>query len=128
MFFAAPTASPNGATRISQDSLEPAQPGTIETRLWLEEHEWLYDLLRNKFYIDDAYQWVINRVVLVVAGAVSWYDRAVVNDTGVNGPADLTRFGGFLLKFHETGRMPNYALAMTLGIVVLAVIAFFVGT
>ncbi len=77
---------------------------------------------------DDAYQWVINRVVLVVAGAVSWYDRAVVNDTGVNGPADLTRFGGFLLKFHETGRMPNYALAMTLGIVVLAVIAFFVGT
>ena len=47
MFFAAPTASPNGATRISQDSLEPAQPGTIETRLWLEEHEWLYDLLRS---------------------------------------------------------------------------------
>jgi NADH-quinone oxidoreductase subunit L len=88
----------------------------------------LYDLVRNKFYIDDAYQWVINRVVLVVAAAVSWYDRAVVNDTGVNGPADLTRFGGFLLKFHETGRMPNYALAMTLGIVVLAVIAFFVGT
>ena len=48
----------------------------------------LYDLLRNKFYIDDAYQWVIDRVVLVVAGVVSWYDRAVVNDTGVNGPAD----------------------------------------
>ena len=88
----------------------------------------LYDLLRNKFYIDDLYQTAINRVVLVVAGAVAWYDRVVVNDTGVNGPADLTRYGGFLLKFHETGRMPNYALVMTLGIVVLAVVAFIVGT
>jgi NADH-quinone oxidoreductase subunit L len=88
----------------------------------------LYRLLRNKFYIDDLYQVAINRVVLVVAGAVAWYDRVVVNDTGVNGPADLTRYGGFLLKFHETGRMPNYALVMTLGIVVLAVVAFIVGT
>jgi len=88
----------------------------------------LYRLLRNKFYIDDLYQAAINRVVLVIAGAVAWYDRVVVNDTGVNGPADLTRYGGFLLKFHETGRMPNYALVMTLGIVVLAVVAFIVGT
>jgi NADH-quinone oxidoreductase subunit L len=86
----------------------------------------LYRLLRNKFYIDDLYQAAINRVVLVIAGAVAWYDRVVVNDTGVNGPADLTRYGGFLLKFHETGRMPNYALVMTLGIVVLAVVAFIV--
>ena len=88
----------------------------------------VYTLLRNKFYMDDAYQWVIDRVVLVVAGIVSWYDRVVVNDTGVNGPADATRFGSFLLKFHETGVMPNYALLMTAGVVVLAIIAFVVGT
>jgi NADH-quinone oxidoreductase subunit L len=87
----------------------------------------LYKLLRNKFYMDDAYQWAINRVVLVVAGVVAWYDRAVVNDTGVNGSADLTRYGSFLLKFHETGRMPNYALVMILGIVVLAIVAFAIG-
>ncbi len=88
----------------------------------------VYALLRNKFYVDDAYQWVIDRVVLVVARIVAWYDRVVVNDTGVNGPADATRFGGFLLKFHETGVMPNYALLMTAGVVVLAIIAFVVGT
>jgi len=88
----------------------------------------VYSLLRNKFYMDDAYQWVIDRVVLVVAGVVSWYDRVIVNDTGVNGTADATRFSSFLLKFHETGLMPNYALLMTVGVVVLAVIAFIVGT
>ncbi|MGD0114406.1 MAG: NADH-quinone oxidoreductase subunit L [Dehalococcoidia bacterium] len=88
----------------------------------------LYTLFRNKYYMDDAYQWAINHVVLVVAGIVSWYDRAVVNDTGVNGPADVTRFGGFLLKFHETGKMPNYALLMAAGVVVLAIAALIVGT
>jgi NADH-quinone oxidoreductase subunit L len=87
-----------------------------------------YVVLRNKYYMDDLYQAAIDRVVLVLAGIVAWYDRAVVNDTGVNGPADLTRYGGFLLKFHETGRMPNYALFMITGVVVLAVIAFVVGT
>jgi NADH-quinone oxidoreductase subunit L len=87
----------------------------------------VYTLLRNKFYMDDAYQWVIDRVILVVAGVISWYDRAVVNNTGVNGPADTTRFASFLMKFHETGLMPNYALLMTVGVVVLAVIAFLVG-
>jgi NADH-quinone oxidoreductase subunit L len=98
------------------------------SRVWQERLPQLHALLANKFYMDDAYQWAIDRVVLVVAGIVSWYDRAVVNDTGVNGPADATRFGGFLLKFHETGLMPNYALLMTVGVVVLAIIAFIVGT
>jgi NADH-quinone oxidoreductase subunit L len=88
----------------------------------------VYVLLRSKYYMDDLYQAVIDRVVLVLAGVVAWYDRAVVNDTGVNGPADLTRYGGFLLKYHETGRMPNYALFMVGGVVVLAVVAFIVGT
>ena len=87
-----------------------------------------YVVLRNKYYMDDLYQAIIDRVVLVIAGVVAWYDRAVVNDTGVNGPADLTRYGGFLLKYHETGRMPNYALFMIAGVVVLAVVAFVVGT
>jgi NADH-quinone oxidoreductase subunit L len=88
----------------------------------------LHQVLVNKFYMDDAYQWVIDRIVLVVAGIISWYDRAVVNDTGVNGTADATRFGGFLLKFSETGVMPNYALAMAVGVIALAIIAFVVGT
>ncbi|HRH86001.1 MAG TPA: hypothetical protein PLO41_04060 [Rubrivivax sp.] len=48
MFFALPTAGPNDATRASQGSSDLTQPGTIETRLWLDEHEWLYDVLRSE--------------------------------------------------------------------------------
>ena len=56
MFFAAPTVIPNGATRITQDSTDPAQPGTIETRLWLEEHEWLYELLRSDRNVSPTFR------------------------------------------------------------------------
>ncbi len=56
MFFAALTARPNDATPVSQGSMDPAQPGTIETRLWLEEHEWLYDLLRSEHNISPTFR------------------------------------------------------------------------
>jgi hypothetical protein len=42
----------------------------------------------------------------------------------VDGPAYATRFAGFLLKFQQTGRLPNYALAIVIGLVALALVAF----
>lgn len=56
MFFALPTADPNDATRVRQGPLELPQPGTIETRLWLEEHEWLYDLLRSEDNVSPTFR------------------------------------------------------------------------
>jgi tetrahydromethanopterin S-methyltransferase subunit B len=29
-----------------------------------------------------------------------------------------------VLKFHETGKLPNYALGIAVGVIVLAVVAF----
>ncbi len=81
-------------------------------------------LLVNKYYLDDMYQAVIDHVVLYSARLLAWFDRNVVNDTGVNGPAYTTGFLGYLLKFPQTGRLPNYALAIIVGVVALAVVAF----
>ncbi|HTE83699.1 MAG TPA: NADH-quinone oxidoreductase subunit L [Dehalococcoidia bacterium] len=83
-----------------------------------------YRLVTNKLYFDDLYQAIINRVVLGIAGTVAWFDRNIVNNTGVNGTAALTVWTGFKLKYQETGKLPNYALAIILGVVVLVVIAF----
>ena len=82
----------------------------------------LLRVVENKYYIDEAYQWVIDRVVLVVSGFIAWLDRAVVNDVGVNGPADLVRWTGIKLRLHITGQVYSYALAMALGLIVLAII------
>ncbi len=72
--------------------------------------------------MDDIYQWAIDRVVLVVGGVIAWFDRNVVNDTGVDGSARLGVFAGFGMKFLETGKLPNYALAIVTGVIVLAIV------
>jgi NADH-quinone oxidoreductase subunit L len=80
-------------------------------------------LIRNKFYIDEVYQAAINYVMIGAAGLVAWFDRVVVNDTGVNGSGLLARFAGERLKFLQTGVLPNYALYIVLGVATLSTIA-----
>jgi NADH-quinone oxidoreductase subunit L len=84
----------------------------------------LYGLTVNKFYFDQMYQWLIDRVILVVAYGVAWFDRHLINDTGVDGTSSLTSYFGFRLKFAQTGKLPNYAFAIVLGVLTLVVIAF----
>src|SRR3990170_3107906 len=81
-----------------------------------------YVTLQRKFFMDDIYQWAIDRVVLVAGGVIAWFDRKVVNDTGVDGSAGLGLFAGFEMKFLETGKLPNYALAIVAGVIVLAAV------
>ena len=80
-------------------------------------------LVRNKFYIDEIYQAAINYVMIGAAGLIAWFDRVVINDTGVNGGGLLARFAGERLKYQQTGVLPNYALYIVLGVVVLSTIA-----
>jgi NADH-quinone oxidoreductase subunit L len=85
----------------------------------------VYLLLYNRFYIDDFYQWVINHIILVLGRIVAWFDRNIVNDTGIDGPGGLAVFTGYGLKLLETGKLPNYALAIAVGAIIVA-IAFLV--
>ena len=82
----------------------------------------LYRLALNKYYVDDTYQWGINRIVLALGSALAVFDRVVVNDTGVDGPAIMVRFSAFRARYAQSGRLYNYGLAMALGIVVLAAV------
>ena len=83
-----------------------------------------YQLLLHRFYIDEVYQLAINYVVLAAGQAVAWFDRAVVNDAGVQGTGEATSFFGWLGKFSQTGKLPNYALAIVIGVVVIVLVAF----
>jgi NADH-quinone oxidoreductase subunit L len=96
----------------------------VPARRAAEAFPWAYRTLRNKYYMDDIYQALINRVVLAFSAVVAWFDRRVVNDTGVNGTGAVPRITGYVLKFTETGKLPNYALGIAVGVIVLAVVAF----
>jgi NADH-quinone oxidoreductase subunit L len=84
----------------------------------------LYKLSYNRVYIDELYQFVIDRVVLAAGRVVAVFDRVVVNDSGVNGTGEATGFLGWLGKFPQTGRVPNYALAIIVGVIVIVAVAF----
>ncbi len=92
----------------------------VRARQWAPE---LHALLVNRYYLDDLYQAVIDRVVLGLGNVVALFDKRVVNESGVDGGAQTVSWFGMRLKFLQTGRIPNYALAMAVGVVVLAVMA-----
>ncbi len=84
----------------------------------------LYKLFLNRFYIDEMYQFVVDKIVLAAGRIVAVFDRVVVNDSGVNGTGQVTGFLGWLGKYQQTGNLPNYALGIVVGIVVIAAVAF----
>ncbi|MCH7617319.1 MAG: NADH-quinone oxidoreductase subunit L [Chloroflexi bacterium] len=79
-------------------------------------------LLANRYYIDEIYQFAIDHIVLGAGALIAWFDRVVVNDAGVNGSANIGYLAGFEAKFLQTGRLPNYALAIVAGILLLSVV------
>jgi NADH-quinone oxidoreductase subunit L len=81
-----------------------------------------YEVLKRKYFMDDVYQWAIDHVVLVAGAVVALFDRRVVNDTGVDGTGRLGVLTGFGMKFLETGKLPNYALAIVAGVIVLGIV------
>ena len=87
-----------------------------------ESFSGLHRALVNKLYIDDLYQWGIDRVALAFANFMALFDRVVVNDVGVNGTGRSVFLSGLRLRYLETGKVYNYALWMAVGTVVVALI------
>ena len=74
------------------------------------------------------YQWAVDRAVLRFGDLVGVFDRIVVNDTGVDGPAITVRLSALRLRYVQTGRLYNYGLAMVLGVLGLGLIWWIVLT
>ena len=64
----------------------------------------LHRVMVNKYYVDEVYQWVINRIVLVLGRLIAWFDRAIINDVGVNRPAWTVMFSALRTRYIQTGR------------------------
>jgi len=125
---------------------KPELPGLLADRM-----KGVYRLLLNKYWVDELYQAIFvnfgKRVCVflwgvdsgVVDGAVnrsswltvrlsflsSWNDLKIV-DGLVNAVADVIQGGSVRLRRLQTGIVQNYILAMSLGILGMAVIYLFV--
>lgn len=82
----------------------------------------IYQLLYNKYYIDEIYAWLIKIFVDGTAKILEWFDLKIINGL-VNGIAWLTGYLGIALRYTEDGQVQSYALYMYAGIVILLISA-----
>ena len=75
----------------------------------------LHRLISNGYYVDSLYQWTVDRVVLASSRVVALFDRIVVNDTGVDGPAWTVMLSALRLRLVQSGKVYNYGMAMAVG-------------
>lgn len=94
-----------------------------QVKAFKERFAGIHKALEGKLYIDEAYQWAVNELVLRAAQFISVFDRKVINDGAVNGSGNIVIAAGLKLRRHITGKLYNYGIGMLLGLV-LTVILF----
>jgi NADH-quinone oxidoreductase subunit L len=81
----------------------------------------VYTLLLNRYYIDEFYMWLIDKLVLATSTGLALFDRQGL-DTAFDWLADLFRLGGRGLRTVQTGRVQNYGLVLFGGIALIAIL------
>lgn len=83
-----------------------------------------YEVLYNKYYIDEFYQYLIDRWVDGTGRIMEWIDLELVNG-GINGLAGMTKGSGDVLRRTEDGQVQNYARFMFAGVLFILLAALF---
>ncbi|HBF11976.1 MAG TPA: NADH-quinone oxidoreductase subunit L [Deltaproteobacteria bacterium] len=83
----------------------------------------LYQLMQNKFYVDEVYTFLIVKPLLGISRVVLWKgaDQKLIDGVLVHGWSGLSQFGAQALAFLQTGYLGHYLVLLTLGVVVLLV-------
>ncbi len=81
----------------------------------------IYLFLLNKWYLDELYELTFMNGTRALARGLSWFDLRVI-DGAVNGVASLAGLASHVTRRVQTGLVQNYALALTIGMVVMVAI------
>jgi NADH-quinone oxidoreductase subunit L len=84
-----------------------------------------YRVLSHRYYIDELYMWLIDKLAIGVAFALSAFDRGALDQVG-NELALAIEGGGSVLRRIQTGRVQNYGLVLFGGMAVIALVVLFV--
>ena len=80
----------------------------------------LHRIVLAKYYVDEALEATLYSFIRWV-GNLLWklLDVILIDGVGVNGPSVMTAIAGDFTALFQTGRVRNYALGMTLGVLAL---------
>lgn len=95
--------------------LKTEWPGKIKTRC-----SYLYNLLNNKYYIDELYSWLFAGGTRTLGTALWRYgDIKVIDGFFVNGTARVVALSAAIVRRYQTGYIYHYAFTMIVGIFVI---------
>jgi NADH-quinone oxidoreductase subunit L len=94
--------------------------GSLKTEPIIRRFSGVHRVLINKYYVDEVYQWLIDKVVLVTGRFVAFFDRAIINDVGVNGTGAIATTTGRLMRYVQNGKLYTYAMGMFVGFLGIA--------
>jgi NADH-quinone oxidoreductase subunit L len=79
--------------------------------------------LRDRFYFDELYSWLIRITHERLARIAAWADKTLVAGLAVRGLHGSTEILGRGLRLIQTGNLQTYAVLFVLGVVVLILLA-----
>jgi NADH-quinone oxidoreductase subunit L len=85
----------------------------------------LYLLLKNKYYVDEFYDWLVKKVIWGLASLFNWLDEQVIDQGLVNGTGRQAQRVGGWLRLTQTGMIQNYALVVLAAVVVIYLLTSF---
>ncbi len=77
------------------------------------------DILRNKFYFDEIYAWLIAHTQDALAAWANWFDRWIIAGVLVRGTHGTTEFFGRALRLVQTGNLQTYTFVLAAGVAVM---------
>jgi NADH-quinone oxidoreductase subunit L len=83
-----------------------------------------YRVLNRRYYIDELYMWLIDKLAIGVGFALSAFDRGALDQVG-NGLALGIAGAGSIMRRVQTGRVQNYGLVLFGGMAVIALAFLF---
>jgi len=82
---------------------------------------WLAKALRGRFWFDEMYQWLIDRVQENLAKLAETIDRRMIAGLMVRGTHGTTELVGRVLRLAQTGNLQTYAFWFTAGMALVLI-------
>lgn len=93
----------------------------IDTKDLAVRWKGIYNLLNNKFYIDEIYTWVFDNVMIILGKILDWIDRKLI-DGVFDGVAKFLGFAGKKAQVIQTGYLQSYALVIFTAVVIIVIV------
>jgi NADH-quinone oxidoreductase subunit L len=98
-------------------------PGIISASALGRTFRPAYNLFLNRYYIDELYQWLIDRILLAFSSFLAFFVDPRIIDGVVNGLGRLAVRISTTVRQLQTGQVQSYAMAVFVGLALISLVA-----